>query len=88
MSETPREMTRADIKQAVAEFRNAAQVAKDSGFDGVQLQAGFVYLVQQFLHEPQTAGPMNMGAVLKIAPVSCLKCWKRFLMFGRVSGLV
>jgi N-ethylmaleimide reductase len=51
MSETPREMTRADIKQAVAEFRNAAQVAKDSGFDGVQLQAGFVYLIQQFLHE-------------------------------------
>jgi N-ethylmaleimide reductase len=51
MSETPREMTRADIKQAVAEFRNAAQVAKDAGFDGVQLQAGFVYLIQQFLHE-------------------------------------
>lgn len=51
MSETPREMTLADIKEAVAEFRNAAQVAKDAGFDGVQLQAGFVYLIQQFLHE-------------------------------------
>jgi len=51
MSETPREMTRADIKQAVAEYRNAAQVARDAGFDGVQIQAGFVYLIQQFLHE-------------------------------------
>jgi len=52
MSETPREMTKADIKQAVADYRSAAQVAKDAGFDGVQIQAGFVYLIQQFLHEP------------------------------------
>jgi N-ethylmaleimide reductase len=52
MSETPREMTKADIKQAVADYRCAAQIAKDAGFDGVQIQAGFVYLIQQFLHEP------------------------------------
>ncbi len=52
MTVTPREMTRADIRQAIADYRSAAQVAKDAGFDGVQLQAGFVYLIQQFLHEP------------------------------------
>jgi N-ethylmaleimide reductase len=52
MSETPREMTKADIKQAVTDYRSAAQIAKDAGFDGVQIQAGFVYLIQQFLHEP------------------------------------
>jgi N-ethylmaleimide reductase len=51
MSETPREMTRADIQQAIDEYRNAAQLAKDAGFDGAQIQAGFVYLIQQFLHE-------------------------------------
>jgi N-ethylmaleimide reductase len=51
MSETPREMTRAEIRQAVDEYRGAAQVAQDAGFDGVQIQAGFVYLIQQFLHE-------------------------------------
>ena len=51
MSETPREMTRADIQQAIDEYRNSAQLAKDAGFDGVQIQAGFVYLIQQFLHE-------------------------------------
>ena len=45
-------MTRADIRQAIADYRNAAQIAKEAGFDGVQLQAGFVYLIQQFLHEP------------------------------------
>jgi N-ethylmaleimide reductase len=52
MSETPREMTKADIKQTVADYRSAAQIAKDAGFDGIQIQAGFVYLIQQFLHEP------------------------------------
>jgi N-ethylmaleimide reductase len=51
MSETPREMSLADIQQAIDEYYNSAQVAKDAGFDGVQIQAGFVYLIQQFLHE-------------------------------------
>jgi N-ethylmaleimide reductase len=51
MSETPREMSLHDIRQAVKDFRHAAQVARDAGFDGVQIQGGFVYLFQQFLHE-------------------------------------
>jgi len=46
MSETPREMSLQDIKQAVKDFRHAAQVARDAGFDGVQIQGGFVYLFQ------------------------------------------
>jgi N-ethylmaleimide reductase len=51
MSEIPQEMNLEDIKQTVREFRHAAQVARDAGFDGVQIQGGFVYLFQQFLHE-------------------------------------
>jgi N-ethylmaleimide reductase len=51
MTGTPREMTLADIRQAAADFRNAARIAMDAGFDGIQLQAGFVYLMQQFMHE-------------------------------------
>jgi len=50
-SETPDEMSLDDIKKAVKDFRHAAQVARDAGFDGVQIQGGFVYLFQQFLHE-------------------------------------
>jgi len=50
-SETPREMSLQDIKQAVKDFKHAARVARDAGFDGVQIQGGFVYLFQQFLHE-------------------------------------
>jgi N-ethylmaleimide reductase len=50
-SETPREMSPDDIKQSVRDFRQAAQIARDAGFDGVQIQGGYVYLFQQFLHE-------------------------------------
>ena len=51
MSEVPREMGLHEIKQAVKDFGHAARVARDAGFDGVQIQGGFVYLFQQFLHE-------------------------------------
>ncbi len=51
MSELPQEMNLEDIQQGVREFRHAAQVARDAGFDGVQIQGGLVYLFQQFLHE-------------------------------------
>jgi N-ethylmaleimide reductase len=59
---TEAEMSLHDIKQAVKDFGHAAQVARDAGFDGIQIQGGFVYLFQQFLHEVTRvgvkAGPM------------------------------
>ncbi len=51
MSEQNREMSIDDIRIAIADFVHAARVAKDAGFDGIQLQAGYVYLFQQFLHD-------------------------------------
>lgn len=82
MSETPREMSLQDIKQAVRDFRNAAQVARDAGFDGVQIQGGFVYLFQQFLHETtnrrtdQYGGPVeNRARVLFEALEAVLEVW-------------
>lgn len=51
MSEVPGEMSVSDIRQVVGDFRHAARVAKDAGFDGVQIQGGYVYVFQQFLHE-------------------------------------
>jgi N-ethylmaleimide reductase len=47
----PQAMTLDDIKKTIAEFRHAAKVARDAGFDGVQIQGGFVYLFQQFLQD-------------------------------------
>ena len=47
----PEAMSLEDIRQTVDDFRHAARVARDAGFDGVQIQGGFVYLFQQFLQE-------------------------------------
>jgi N-ethylmaleimide reductase len=82
MSEIPGEMALGDIKQAVKEFRHAAQVARDAGFDGVQIQGGYVYLFQQFLHEvtnrrtDQYGGPVeNRARILFEAVEAVLEVW-------------
>src|SRR3984957_1567913 len=82
MSEIPQEMNLEDIKQAVKEFRHAAQVARDAGFDGVQIQGGFVYLFQQFLHEitnrrtDQYGGPVeNRARILFEVLEAVLEVW-------------
>jgi N-ethylmaleimide reductase len=51
MSGVPRAMSKEDIERTVSDFKSAARVAFDAGFDGIQLQAGYVYLFNQFLHE-------------------------------------
>jgi len=43
-------MTRADVAATVTDFAQAAANARSAGFDGVQLQAGFSYLISQFLN--------------------------------------
>ncbi|MFI9271551.1 alkene reductase [Kitasatospora sp. NPDC052896] len=46
----PRAMSRADIRQVVADYATAARNATRAGFDGVQIQANYVYLIAQFLN--------------------------------------
>ena len=46
----PRAMTEADIAHAVAEHVNAAKLATDAGFDGVELHGANGYLIEQFLN--------------------------------------
>jgi N-ethylmaleimide reductase len=47
---TPREMTPDDIAAAVGEFVQAARMAMEAGFDGVELHAANGYLLEQFLN--------------------------------------
>jgi N-ethylmaleimide reductase len=51
MTQVPKAMTLDDIRQTIAEFKHASKVARDAGFDGIQIQGGFVYLFQQFMQE-------------------------------------
>src|ERR1700712_5007746 len=47
---TPRAMTKHDITSTIDDFASAAANAVRAGFDGVQLQAGYSYLISQFLN--------------------------------------
>jgi 2,4-dienoyl-CoA reductase-like NADH-dependent reductase (Old Yellow Enzyme family) len=46
---TPREMTVAEIREAVAQFAHTARLAAEAGFAGVQVHAAHGYLLAQFL---------------------------------------
>jgi len=46
---TPREMTSEDIRNVVQQFANAARLAADAGFAGVEIHAAHGYLLSQFL---------------------------------------
>src|SRR5258708_1043622 len=46
----PRPMSKDEIRQTVADFGTAAENAMEAGFDGVQIQANYLYLIAQFLN--------------------------------------
>jgi N-ethylmaleimide reductase len=46
---TPRELTVAEIKQTVQDYKKAAQNAKEAGFDGIEVHAQAGMLIPQFL---------------------------------------
>jgi N-ethylmaleimide reductase len=47
---TPRAMSKSEIRETVRSFEEAARNAIEAGFDGVQIQGGYLYLFNQFLH--------------------------------------
>lgn len=49
--ETPRALTLEEIKGVQTDFRNAARLAKEAGFDGVEIHGANGYLPHQFLED-------------------------------------
>jgi 2,4-dienoyl-CoA reductase (NADPH2) len=47
--DSPREMTAGEIEQTVADFVNAARLAQEAGYDGVEVMGSEGYLITQFL---------------------------------------
>lgn len=51
LPDEPRELTRAEVKDLVELYRQAAENAKAAGFDGVELHSANGYLINQFISE-------------------------------------
>lgn len=49
--ETPRALEPNEIRQIVADYRRAAENARQAGFDGIEVHAANGYLLQQFLED-------------------------------------
>ena len=86
IGETPREMSLQDVRLAVRDFGHAAQVARDAGFDGVQIQGGYVYLFQQFLHEVTNRRADPYGGLVENRARILFEALEAVLEFGRASG--
>ncbi len=75
----PRAMGEADILAVIAGFADAAKVAKETGFDGVQLHAAHGYLLSQFLspkaniRTDRWGGPLENRARLLLDAIKAVK---------------
>ncbi|MEU9991455.1 alkene reductase [Streptomyces sp. NPDC048045] len=61
----PRAMSEQDIRRTVADYATAARHAMAAGFDGVQVQAGFNYLISQFLNPRTNVRTDRYGGTLE-----------------------
>ena len=61
----PRELTRDDIQQIIADYRQAALNAMVAGFDGVEVHGGNGYLIDQFLRRSANKRTDEYGGSLE-----------------------
>ncbi|MCJ0874096.1 alkene reductase [Streptomyces sp. AP-93] len=58
---TPRALERDELPGIVAQFRRAAELARQAGFDGIEVHAGNGYLLDQFLRDGSNHRPDLYG---------------------------
>jgi N-ethylmaleimide reductase len=61
----PRPMSKVEIRDTVADYAHAAANAMEAGFDGVQVQANYLYLIAQFLNRTTNLRTDEYGGSIK-----------------------
>ena len=90
--QTPKEMTKEDIKETVAAFRDGAKRAKEAGFDVIEIHGAHGYLINEFLspisnkREDEYGGSAeNRYRILKETMAAVKEVWDGPL-FVRISA--
>jgi 2,4-dienoyl-CoA reductase-like NADH-dependent reductase (Old Yellow Enzyme family) len=73
--ETPREMTREEIKSEIAEYANSCRLAVVAGFDGIEIHAPHGYLEHQFLSPLSNKRTDEYGGSLENRMRFVLECY-------------
>lgn len=76
--ETPRALVIDEIQQVVADYKAAAQRAKEAGFDGVEVHGANGYLINQFLDSRSNQRDDEYGGSIE----------NRFRFFGQVLDAI
>lgn len=61
----PHALTAIEIEDIVAQYRNAAEKAKQAGFDGIEVHAANGYLIDQFLRDGSNHRDDNYGGTMQ-----------------------
>jgi 2,4-dienoyl-CoA reductase (NADPH2) len=91
----PREMTGAEVGQTIADFAAAAALAREAGYDGVEIMGSEGYLVTQFLasrtnrRSDEWGGPLEnrMRFATEIVRRVRAAAGKDFIVVYRISAL-
>jgi 2,4-dienoyl-CoA reductase (NADPH2) len=92
---TPREMTAAEIEQTIADFAAATRLAREAGYDGVELMGSEGYLITQFLalrtnqRRDEWGGPLEnrMRFATEIVRRARAAAGRDFVIVYRISAL-
>src|SRR5688572_27110132 len=92
---TPREMTAAEIERTIADFAAATRLAREAGYDGVELMGSEGYLITQFLalrtnqRRDEWGGPLEnrMRFATEIVRRAREAAGRDFIIVYRISAL-
>ena len=84
-----RALTETEIAKIIEDFAKSARMAKDAGFDGVQIHAAHGYLIHQFLspHTNTREDKYKDGTLFLIEILNAvyLSCGEDFQVWGKIS---